>query len=85
MAPLPLPTKLTPSVQQLIEEIMAVSHQVDRQVSIYDSHGGFVARYRPDLGGFIKELGGVPCRNGLRGLGPRRCGQQVPWGMNANL
>jgi len=47
--------ELTPSVQQLIEEIMAVSHQVDRQVSIYDSHGGFVARYRPDLGGFIKN------------------------------
>jgi hypothetical protein len=42
-------------VQQLIEEIMTVSHQVDRQVAIYDSHGGFVARYRPDLGGFIKN------------------------------
>jgi hypothetical protein len=47
--------ELTPSVQQLIEEIMTISHQVDRQVAIYDSHGGFVARYRPDLGGFIKN------------------------------
>jgi hypothetical protein len=47
--------ELSPSVQRLIEEIMTISHQVDRQVAIYDSHGGFVARYRPDLGGFIKN------------------------------
>ena len=47
--------QLSPPVQQLIEEIMTVSHQVDQQVAIYDSHGGFVARYRPDLGGFIKN------------------------------
>ncbi len=47
--------QLTPEVQALIDEIITVSHQVDRQVAIYDSHGGFVARYRPDLGGFIKN------------------------------
>lgn len=47
--------QLSPSVQQLIDQIIATSHQVDRQVAVYDSHGGFVARYRPDLGGFIKN------------------------------
>lgn len=47
--------ELSPSTQQLMEEIMTISHQVDLQVAIYDSHGGFVARYRPDLGGFIKN------------------------------
>ena len=47
--------ELSLPVQQLLEEIMTISHQIDRQVAIYDSHGGFVARYRPDLGGFIKN------------------------------
>ncbi|WP_017302187.1 hypothetical protein [Nodosilinea nodulosa] len=47
--------QLSPSVQQLIDQIISTSHQIDRQVAVYDSHGGFVARYRPDLGGFIKN------------------------------
>ncbi|MFQ4138712.1 hypothetical protein PGN35_020600 [Nodosilinea sp. PGN35] len=47
--------QLSPSSQQLIEQIISTSHQVDRQVAVYDARGGFVARYRPDLGGFIKN------------------------------
>lgn len=47
--------QLAPGAQQLIEQIITASHQVDRQVAIYDAQGGFVARYRPDLGGFIKN------------------------------
>ena len=47
--------QLSSSAQQLIEQIITTSHQVDRQVAVYDAHGGFVARYRPDLGGFIKN------------------------------
>ncbi|MEO1068533.1 MAG: hypothetical protein AAFW95_05355, partial [Cyanobacteria bacterium J06638_6] len=47
--------QLSPNVKQLIEQIITTSHQVDRQVAIYDAQGGFVARYRPDLGGFIKN------------------------------
>jgi hypothetical protein len=47
--------ELSTSVQALIEQIIAISHQVDRQVAIYDAQGSFIARYRPDLGGFIKN------------------------------
>ncbi len=47
--------QINASTQQLIEQIITVSHQIDRQVAIYDAHGGFVARYRPDLGGFVKN------------------------------
>lgn len=47
--------QLNPSSQQLIDQIITTSHQVDRQVAVYDAQGGFVARYRPDLGGFIKN------------------------------
>ncbi|MBD2233475.1 hypothetical protein [Phormidium tenue] len=47
--------QLNPGSQQLIEQIITTSHQVDRQVAVYDARGGFVARYRPDLGGFIKN------------------------------
>lgn len=47
--------QLSPGAQQLIEQVITTSHQVDRQVAIYDAQGGFVARYRPDLGGFIKN------------------------------
>jgi hypothetical protein len=47
--------QLNPASQQLIEQIITTSHQVDRQVAVYDAQGGFVARYRPDLGGFIKN------------------------------
>ncbi|WP_035992687.1 hypothetical protein [Leptolyngbya sp. KIOST-1] len=47
--------QLDPSAQQLIEQMITTSHQVERQMAVYDAHGGFVARYRPDLGGFIKN------------------------------
>ncbi|PZU96896.1 MAG: hypothetical protein DCF32_21225 [Leptolyngbya sp.] len=47
--------QLNSGSQQLIEQIITTSHQVDRQVAVYDAQGGFVARYRPDLGGFIKN------------------------------
>jgi uncharacterized protein GlcG (DUF336 family) len=47
--------QLSPNVKRLIEQIITTSHQVDRQVAIYDAQGSFVARYRPDLGGFIKN------------------------------
>jgi hypothetical protein len=41
--------------QQIIDQIITVSHQINRPVAIYDAQGGFVARYRPDLGGFIRN------------------------------
>ncbi|MBE9111833.1 hypothetical protein IQ273_20710 [Nodosilinea sp. LEGE 07298] len=47
--------QLSPSAQQLIEQVITTSHQIERQVAVYDAQGGFVARYRPDLGGFIKN------------------------------
>lgn len=47
--------QLSLSVQQLIEQVITTSHQIDRQVAVYDAQGSFVARYRPDLGGFIKN------------------------------
>lgn len=47
--------QLSSSAQQLIEQIITTSHQVERQVAVYDAQGGFVARYRPDLGGFIRN------------------------------
>lgn len=47
--------QINPSTQQLIEQVITASHQIDRQIAIYDAHGGFVARYRPDLGGFVKN------------------------------
>jgi len=47
--------QLSPEAQQLIEAMTTTSHQINQQIAIYDAHGGFVARYRPDLGGFIKN------------------------------
>ena len=47
--------QINASTQQLINQIITASHQIDRQIAIYDAHGGFVARYRPDLGGFVKN------------------------------
>ncbi|WOD40172.1 hypothetical protein [Nodosilinea sp. E11] len=47
--------QLNPTAQQLIEQIITTSHRIDRQVAVYDARGGFVARYRPDLGGFIRN------------------------------
>ncbi|MBD1874604.1 hypothetical protein H6F75_14025 [Nodosilinea sp. FACHB-131] len=47
--------QLNSNSQKLIEQIITASHQVDRQVAVYDAQGGFVARYRPDLGGFIRN------------------------------
>jgi hypothetical protein len=39
----------------LIEQIATLGKQIQRPIAIYDAHGGFIARYRPDLGGFIKH------------------------------
>jgi tetratricopeptide (TPR) repeat protein len=47
--------QMSTDAQQLLEEITTTSHQIQRQIAIYDAHGGFVARYRPDLGGFVKN------------------------------
>lgn len=47
--------ELQPTTQQLLDRIITFSHRADRPIAIYDSRGGFVARYRPDLGGFIKN------------------------------
>ncbi|MGF1519213.1 MAG: hypothetical protein ACFCVB_15635 [Nodosilinea sp.] len=47
--------QLSPSAQRLIDQVITTSHQIDRQVAVYDAQGSFVARYRPDLGGFIKN------------------------------
>ncbi len=46
---------LTPQTQSLIEQVTTLSYQVNRQVAIYDSQGSFVARYRPDVGGFVRN------------------------------
>jgi ribonuclease D len=46
---------ISPGSQQIIDQIITVSHQINRPVAIYDAQGGFVARYRPDLGGFIRN------------------------------
>jgi hypothetical protein len=47
--------QLTPDIQQLIEQVITMSHRANRQVAVYDASGSFVARYRPDLGGFSKN------------------------------
>jgi hypothetical protein len=47
--------ELSSQTQSLIEQVVTLSHQVNRQVAIYDSYGSFVARYRPDLGGFVRN------------------------------
>lgn len=36
--------------------IIASSHQLNQVVLIYDGTGHFIARYRPDLGGFARDL-----------------------------
>lgn len=46
---------LSAQTQALIQQVTTLSHQVNRQVAIYDSQGGFVARYRPDVGGFVRH------------------------------
>ena len=47
--------EISAQTQSLIEQVMTLSHQVNRQVAIYDSQGSFVARYRPDVGGFVRN------------------------------
>lgn len=47
--------ELQPTTQQLLDRMITFSHRADRPIAIYDSRGGFVARYRPDLGGFVKN------------------------------
>lgn len=46
---------LSDEAQALVEQIVLLSNQVQRPVEIYDAHGGFIARYRPDLGGFVRD------------------------------
>ncbi|MEB3289240.1 MAG: hypothetical protein VKI82_04960 [Leptolyngbya sp.] len=46
---------LTPQTQSLIEQVTTLSHQINRPVAIYDGQGSFVARYRPDVGGFVRN------------------------------
>ena len=46
---------LTAQTQALMEQVITLSHQINRQVAIYDSQGSFVARYRPDVGGFVRN------------------------------
>ncbi len=47
--------ELSSQTQSLMEQVVTLSHQVNRPVAIYDSYGSFVARYRPDLGGFVRN------------------------------
>ncbi len=47
---------ISPNLKQLIDQIINVSHQLNRAVVIYDSDGHFIARYQPDLGGFSRNL-----------------------------
>lgn len=47
--------QLSPDAQTLIDAIMTASRQIDDQIAVYDAQGGFIARYRPDLGGFQKN------------------------------
>jgi len=50
---------LTPSpgtdIQRLVEAVATAGQQANRPVVLYDSQGGFIARYRHDLGGFLKN------------------------------
>jgi len=40
--------------QTLMEQIMALGNQTRQPIDLYDAQQGFIARYRPDLGGFVK-------------------------------
>lgn len=47
--------EITPAAQQLIEAIMALGNRLESSLDIYDSGNRLIARYRPDLGGFIRD------------------------------
>ncbi|MFZ4639436.1 MAG: hypothetical protein ACOYMP_03390 [Nodosilinea sp.] len=47
---------ISANLKQLIDQIINVSHQLNRAVVIYDSDGHFIVRYQPDLGGFSRNL-----------------------------
>lgn len=47
--------QISPDLQVLINQLTTVSHQINRPVAIYDNQGNLVARYRSDLGGFVKD------------------------------
>ncbi|MBD2258482.1 hypothetical protein [Pseudanabaena sp. FACHB-2040] len=51
----PVNTTLSRDAQAMVEQIVLLGNQVQRQIEIYDAQGRFVARYRPDLGGFVKN------------------------------
>ncbi|XGB43621.1 MAG: hypothetical protein LVS60_07920 [Nodosilinea sp. LVE1205-7] len=48
--------QVSPGLKQLMAAIIASSHQLNQVVLIYDGTGHFIARYRPDLGGFARDL-----------------------------
>ncbi|HEY9763565.1 MAG TPA: hypothetical protein V6D07_13625 [Trichocoleus sp.] len=43
------------NAKALIEQIIRIGNQVQRQIEIHDAQGRFIARYRPDLGGFTRN------------------------------
>lgn len=51
----PSGTPYRDSAKALIEQIIQIGNQVQRQIEIYDAQGRFIARYRPDLGGFTRS------------------------------
>jgi hypothetical protein len=48
-------TPLSRETQAMVEQIVRLGNQVQRQIDIYNSGGQMIARYRPDLGGFVKN------------------------------
>ena len=46
---------LSSEMQQLLDQILELGNRIGRPVVIYDSQGRFIARYRADLGGFIRH------------------------------
>ncbi|ASC72611.1 uncharacterized protein XM38_035690 [Halomicronema hongdechloris C2206] len=43
--------------QTLMEQIISLGNQSQQPIDLYDAEEGFIARYRPDLGGFVKNQG----------------------------
>lgn len=43
------------NTSQLLKEVADLSRTAQSEIEIYDSKGAFIARYRPDLGGFVKH------------------------------
>ncbi len=47
--------QLTSQSNQLLEQIALLSRQAQIPVELYDSKGGFLARYQPSLAGFVRQ------------------------------